>query len=119
MSDASKTFTLYHGDAKILHLIARRKNGDPVDLTGATEILITVDGLQGAVPVVKKLSLTQVVIDVAADGKHSIPYSAVDSPTLFVGDGQDVEGVYTLPSEGPVTVVYSKILNVRKRKGEA
>lgn len=120
MSNSDSVFVMYHGDVKTLHLIARRKNGDPVDLTGVTEIVVSFDPLSGQPVVDRKFSISgQVVVDNAADGKFSIPIDATVSPTINPADLQDVQVVLTLPSEGPVTILYSKIFSMKKRKGES
>jgi len=113
MTDGLPSFPIYLGDNKVLTMKAAPSQivNDPLDLTGATEIVVNLPKNDGTT-LQLKLSLAQVTIVTALLGKFSAAISAANSALLNVGEGQTFDAQITLASGLIVTVAFASALSV-------
>jgi hypothetical protein len=110
--EIDKRVKIYTGENKTLsfRLLSDVKNGTPFDLTAATEIQVSIPKSDGTA-IVKKLSLSEVTMVNALDGKFSTALLPVDTAALEVGAVIAVEIKITIATV--VTIVQiSEALNV-------
>lgn len=106
-------FTIYTGDAETMTLKAvYAQNGDPLDLTDCTEIVIALPNADGTSTLLRKsVGSGVVVVDPAVLGKFSAAISSDVSEVLNVGELQSFNVTFTI---GPkvFTVPYVQALSV-------
>jgi hypothetical protein len=108
-------FQIFTGDDKVLSLKAiKANNGDPLDLTGATEIVLALPKADGSL-LRLKLSDEQIeIVDSPVLGKIAATITADDSALLNPGVLQSFNVTYTIGAE-IVTVAYKNCFSVYER----
>lgn len=107
------TFSIFTGDAKTISLRAVQGDcsGDPLDLTGCSEIDIALPNADGTFTHLL-LSTSQVVIMTPAVlGKFSAAISSAVSAFLQPGEFQNINVTFTFGSD-PFTVPFVQALSV-------
>jgi hypothetical protein len=93
------SFPIFQGDAKTLTMKVAPSLivNDPLDLTGATEIVVNLAKADGTT-LQRKLSLAEVTVVDAKLGKFTTAISAVNSALLLVGELQTFDVTFTIGS---------------------
>lgn len=112
MNPCAQVFTIFTGDSKPLNAKAvYASNGDPLDLTSCTELVVTLPNADGSY-LSLKLSLSEVSITGNPIlGKFSAPLSSNQSSALQPGELQSFDVAFTIGSE-IFTVQYVNSLSV-------
>ncbi len=108
-------FTIFTGDDKTMNLKAvYEENGDPLDLTDCTEIVVALPLATGAFQQLK-LSEDEVTIATPAIlGKFSAPVESAVSDLLNIGELQNVDVTFTIAAKA-ITVRFYQALSVFER----
>lgn len=111
--DGNPTFSIFQGDALTMRLKAAGSwlGADPLDLTGATEIVVKLPKADGTI-LELKLTAAQVSVVSGPLGKFDVTISAVNSALLLVGVYQTFDVTFTLASGAVVTVAFEGSLSV-------
>lgn len=110
-----ESFEIFRGDAKTLFLKAAYRNGDPLNLSGCTEIDIALPNADGTFT---HLLLTEDQVAVTPPsllGKFSAAISSEISELLELGEFQNFDVTFTFSDELILTVRYSQGLSVFER----
>ena len=101
---------IYTGENKTLFFQLKGGSNCDVafDLTSATEIEVIIPS-SGTSLIVKKLSLSEVVITNAIEGRFSVALSSVDTSSMDIGDVIAVEIKVTIASVITITQIPSAL----------
>ncbi len=113
MCTVPPSFPIFLGDNKTLTMKAAPSliNADPLDLTGATEIVVNLPKADGTT-LQLKLSLSQVTVVDAKLGKFLAAVSAINSALLLVGENQTFDVTFTLSTGVVLTLPFVGALSV-------
>lgn len=113
---AQNTFVIFTGDDKTMYMRAVNVgcNGDPLDLTDCTEIVVALPNADGTFSQRKLSEDTVVITTPALLGKFSVIISSLISALLNPGELQNVDVTFTIAGK-EFTVRFYEALTVFER----
>jgi hypothetical protein len=111
---AVKFATIVQGEDRTLNLVVKTSEGEPFDLTGATEIDARFMNEDRTV-LSKLLSLNKVVINEAKLGKLSVILAAAETALMKAGERQSFEVHITIGGEVRI-VQYLQNLTIKSQE---
>jgi hypothetical protein len=91
------TFSIFTGDDKVMNLKAvYAENGDPLDLTSCTEIIVNLPIAAGGFAHLKLSTSGVAIVTPAILGKFTATIASVVSELLNIGEFQNVDVSFTI-----------------------
>lgn len=113
MTSPSNVFTIFTGDNKTMSMkiVQGSCSGDPVDLTGCTEIDVALPNADGTFSH-RLLSDAQVtILSPEVLGKFTVTIPTIVSDLLNIGELQNIDVTFTIEGE-PITVRFYDCFSV-------